>query len=87
MSSIHDTYGSRHNANARPGTAASSMSVASSSSQANTPPMDGGAGGYEVSISGSGIGGDATMVRGYDQDYGFVSMENHELQSGYGKEM
>ncbi|KAJ3988112.1 putative heat shock transcription factor [Lentinula detonsa] len=87
MSSIHDSYGGRHNSSARPGTAASSMSVASSSSQANTPPMDGGAGGYEVGISNAGMGGDATMVRGYDQDYGFVSMENHELQSGYGKEM
>ncbi|KAJ4472313.1 putative heat shock transcription factor [Lentinula aciculospora] len=87
MSSIHDSYGSRHSTNARPGTAASSMSVASSSSQANTPPMDGGGGAYEVGISGAGLGGDAAMVRGYDQDYGFVSMDNHELQSGYGKEM
>ncbi|KAJ3853010.1 putative heat shock transcription factor [Lentinula lateritia] len=86
MSSIHDTY-SRHGTGARPGTAASSMSVASSSSQANTPPMDGGASTYEVSISGAGMGGDTAMVRGYDQDYGFVSMDNHELQSGYGKEM
>lgn len=61
------------------------MSVASSSSQATTPPMDGGAG-YEVGISTGGMGGDGAMVRGYESDY-FVSIENHELQSGYGKEM
>lgn len=84
MSSMHD-YGSRHPN--RPGTAASSMSVASSSSQANTPPMDGGAGAYEVGISTAGMGGDAAMVRGYESDYGFVSIEHHELQSSYGKEM
>ncbi|KIK65441.1 hypothetical protein GYMLUDRAFT_38903 [Collybiopsis luxurians FD-317 M1] len=87
MSSMHDSYGSRHSTSGRPGTAASSMSVASSSSQANTPPMDGGASAYEVGISSGGMGGDTAMVRGYEHDYGFVSMDNHELQSGYGKDM
>ncbi|KAF9076363.1 HSF-type DNA-binding-domain-containing protein [Rhodocollybia butyracea] len=87
MSSIHESYGSRHSTGGRPGTSASSMSVASSSSQANTPPMDGGAGGYEVGISSAGMGSDTAMVRGYDHDYGYVSIENHELQSGYGKEI
>ncbi|KAF5393864.1 hypothetical protein D9757_000182 [Collybiopsis confluens] len=90
LSSLHDSYSSRHSANGRPGTATSSMSVASSSSQANTPPMDGGASAYEVGISSGGIGGDTGIVRGYGQhDYGFqvVSIDDHELSSGYGKEM
>jgi hypothetical protein len=86
MSSIHD-YGNRHSTSGRPGTAASSMSVASGSSQANTPPMDGGGGAYEVGISNTGMGGETALVRGYEHDYGFVPMDNHELHSGYGKDM
>ncbi|THV03267.1 hypothetical protein K435DRAFT_774963 [Dendrothele bispora CBS 962.96] len=85
MSSIHSHHnggGGPHDSyRPRPSTSASSMSAAShtSSSQANTPPLDG----FGHGDPGEGI------VRGYaEPDFGFVPMNEHEhLQNGYAKEM
>ncbi|KAF5369887.1 hypothetical protein D9758_001217 [Tetrapyrgos nigripes] len=80
LSSMHPhDYRGSSSTHGRPSTSTSSMSAAShtSSSQANTPPLDS-----------YGHGDTEGMVRGYEPDFGFVPMNEHEhLQNGYAKEM